>query len=404
MKDLLFLCHRIPYPPKKGDKIRSYHLLQFLARRYRIHLGAFIDNPEDWQHTTFLDEMIGGKSCYVGLNPRWSKIGSLSGFLTGEALTFPYYRNQQMAQWVDQILADHDIDQIVVFSAALAQYVLHKPARLIIDFVDVDSDKWRQYAMEQGGLNGWVFGREARKLQAKERALAQAADASFLVSEAEARLFRTIAPDAADKIHFWENGVDQDYFSPDRTYENPYTAQQIPLVFTGAMDYRPNVDAVVWFARDIFPIIRQAVEKAHFFIVGGGPTAEVLALGNRPGITVTGRVADVRPYIAHGRVSIAPMRLARGVQNKVLEALAMARPVVATSQAMEGIRLCPGLEQWITDDEANFAGKVLAILADQSQPVTKQQMVQLGSIGRRCVIEHYNWQTNLQRVLSVMKG
>jgi sugar transferase (PEP-CTERM/EpsH1 system associated) len=407
MEDLLFLSHRIPYPPNKGDKIRSYHLLQFLAERYRVHLGCFIDDPNDWQYVKANKDMIGGESCFIPLNPTLAKIRSLSGFLTNQALTIPYYKNRKMASFVKQIINDKPIKNIVVYSAALSQYVLEQNSpklRKTVDFVDVDSDKWCQYAKDMGGIKRWVFAREGKKLLSYERKLAQSFNASLFVSQAEAQLFKTLAPESSLKIDYWENGVDQKFFSPEIKHTNPYPQGQIPLVFTGAMGYRPNVDAVVWFSKEILPLIRQKVEHTQFFIVGGGATPEVEQLGQLAGVTVVGRVEDIRPYIAYAGISVAPLRLARGIQNKVLEAMAMARPVVATQQAMEGIRLLPGMERWVNNSETEFAESVLTLLG--KNPKTENGDSQLakeaGKAGLGLVREQYNWENNLQRVLKAL--
>ena len=408
MKDLLFLCHRIPFPPNKGDKIRSYHLWKFLASRYRVHMGAFVDNPEDWQYVDSIKEIIQGECCFIGLNPKLAKARSLSGFLTGEALTFPYYKNRKMGRWVKQILREKPIKQIVVYSAALCQYVLGEEAsaaRRTVDFVDIDSAKWEQYAKETGGINRWIFNREAEKLLSAERKIASIFDASLFVSTAEADLFKTLAPELTGKTDHWNNGVDSDFFSPKREYVNPYPPDQIPMVFTGAMDYRPNIDAVVWFANEILPGIREQVKKSQFIIAGGGATPEVQRLGQLPGVTVTGGVADMRPYIAHAAVSVAPLRLARGVQNKVLEAMAMARPVVATSQAIEGIHIDPGMEKWVCDQPEGFARLVLELLGENREPGggDTQLAADVGEAGYRCVLKKYKWEDNLKRALRALE-
>ncbi|MBF0357177.1 MAG: TIGR03087 family PEP-CTERM/XrtA system glycosyltransferase [Magnetococcales bacterium] len=409
MKDLLFLSHRIPYPPNKGDKIRSFHLLQSLARNYRVHLGTFVDAEEDWQYVEAVKEMISGESFFAKLNPATAKLRSLSGFLTGEALTFPYYKSAKMARFVAKTLESQPIAKIVVYSAALCQYVDGKKAQTadrVVDFVDVDSDKWAQYAKDMSGAKKWFFAREAEKLLTQERKIAATFNNSFFVSRAEANLFKQLAPESVSKTDYYENGVDQEFFSPKREYKNPYPPKQIPLVFTGAMGYRPNVDAVVWFATEILPIIRQQIEACHFFIVGGGANQEVENLQRLPGVTVVGAVDDIRPYIAYAAVSVAPLRLARGIQNKVLEAMAMARPVVATSQAMEGITLLPGMEGWICDQADIFAKEVLKFLGKNRQPgdPDNQIAIKAGATGLRCVAEHYNWDKNLKRVMKVLEG
>ncbi|MBF0193469.1 MAG: TIGR03087 family PEP-CTERM/XrtA system glycosyltransferase [Magnetococcales bacterium] len=407
MEDLLFLSHRIPYPPNKGDKIRSYHLLQFLAKRYRVHLGCFIDDENDWQYVEANKAMISGESCFISLNPLTAKVRSLSGFLTNQALTIPYYKNRKMAGFVNKLLKDKPIKNIVVYSAALSQYVIAENPQQIrktVDFVDVDSDKWCQYAKDMGGIKRWVFAREGKKLLTYERKLAQTFNTSLFVSKAEAELFKTLAPESSQKIDYWENGVDQKFFSPEIKFANPYPQGQIPLVFTGAMGYRPNVDAVVWFAKEILPLIRQKIKQCHFFIVGGGASQSVLQLDQIKGVSVVGRVKDIRPYIAYARVSVAPLRLARGIQNKVLEAMAMARPVVATQQAIEGINLPPDMERWINNSETEFAQSVLTLLGNNPQENTQDNQLakEAGEAGLNLVRENYNWDNNLKRVLKAL--
>ena len=202
MKDLLFLAHRIPYPPNKGDKVRSHHLLRYLAERYRVYLGAFVDDPADWAHAEVLQGLC-TQTCLVGLNPIHARVRALGGLLSGEAVSLPFYRSATMARWVEKVLARSLVERIVVFSSAMGQYVPPRragDARLVVDFVDVDSDKWRQYAEKKGWPASWVYQREARALLSWERRLAARSDASFFVSAQEAALFQRLAPEVADKV------------------------------------------------------------------------------------------------------------------------------------------------------------------------------------------------------------
>ncbi|HMW41362.1 MAG TPA: TIGR03087 family PEP-CTERM/XrtA system glycosyltransferase [Plasticicumulans sp.] len=390
MEELLLLVHRIPYPPNKGDKIRSYHLLRFLTARYRVHLGAFVDDPADFAHATQLQAMC-ASLCLRPLDARRAKLRAFSGLLTGEALSLPYYRDRGFARWVDGVLA-RGVRRVVVFSSAMAQYVLDRPGlELVTDFCDVDSDKWRQYAQVQRWPQSWVYRREAARLLAFDRRVAAASRAALFVSEPEAALFRQLAPEAAGHTGFFHNGVDTAYFDPATTYENPYPAGGRPLVFTGAMDYRANVDAVDWYARAVLPIVRAAQPDAQFWIVGSRPAAAVQALGALPGVSVTGAVADVRPYVAHAAAAVAPLRIARGVQNKVLEAMAMARPVLATTAAMDGIVPNPRFDALVADEAAPLAAHTIRLLADGDRDG-------LGALGRAWVLAHYDWDTNLRPV------
>lgn len=385
--ELLFLVHRIPYPPDKGDKIRSYHLLRHLARRYRVHLGAFVDDPEDWRHADALRSMCASVHL-VGIRPLLAKLWALGALVSGEALTLGYYRHPDMAAWVRQRL-DAGVRRVVGYSSAMARFVIDSQGvRRVMDFVDMDSDKWRQYAETRPWPLSWLYRREAERLLAWERRVAAEFDASLFVSEQEAADFRRAAPETADRVGWYGNGVDAEYFSPDRPYDNPYPAGIEALVFTGAMDYWPNVDAVTWFAREVFPVVREQRPAAAFYVVGSRPTTEVQALARAPGVHVTGRVADVRPYLAHAAAAVAPLRIARGVQNKVLEAMAMARTVVVSPQALEGVRALPAEEVLLADGAEAFVRATLDAL----------QGADLGAAARQRVLQDHAWAACLARV------
>ncbi len=384
---LLFLAHRIPYPPNKGDKIRSFHLLRHLSACYRIYLGAFVDDPDDWQHQDTLRQWC-EEVKLLPLHPRRAKLASLAGLLTGEALTLPYYRNGALARWAAARAAEGAVTRGLAYSSAMAQFMPQGLARRVIDMVDVDSDKWAQYAPTQRWPLSWVYAREGRKLAAWETRVAADFDATLLVSQDEAALLRQRAPAARQKIGTFENGVDADYFSPARDYPNPFAPATLGVVFTGAMDYWPNIDAVTWFAEHIFPAVRATVPLAQFTIVGSRPAETVQALARLEGVAVTGGVPDVRPYLAHAACAVAPLRIARGVQNKVLEAMAMARPVVATPQAAEGIRAVAGRDFQLACDETGFAAAVVAALR---APASNPQ-------ARECILAHYDWTRNVSVV------
>ena len=295
MENLLFLAHRIPYPPNKGDKIRSYHLLRGLARRYRVHLGAFVDDPDDWRHAGILESLCESVRLEP-LRPRAARVrGALQALLSGAALSVPYYRSRRMANWVRARLSDLDCRRIVVFSSPMAQYAEASASagdrRVVVDFVDVDSDKWSQYAKNKRWPASTVYAREARKLFAFERAVAGRSEASVFVSRSEADFFRGLAPDLGSKIHAVENGVDTEYFSPEPELPRPFDDDGPVAVFTGAMDYWANVDAVRWFVEHVLAAVRDEVPGLRFYIVGSRPTDAVLELGRTPGVTVTGTVA-----------------------------------------------------------------------------------------------------------------
>lgn len=391
MEDLLYLVHRIPYPPNKGDKIRSYHLLKHLSHRYRVHLGTFIDDRNDWQHVEKIRSFC-AETCFMDLSRRTARVRSLAGFFFGQPLTLPYYRNGRLQTWVNKVLDTRRIRNILVFSSAMAQYVAHADQALrIIDFVDIDSDKWQQYAETTRWPMNWVYRRESRLLLDYERQVARNFDSATFVSEAEAEMFSRLAPETAPKVTYFNNGVDADYFSPDDNSSNPYPEGVRVLVFVGAMDYWANVDAVNFFARRIFPKIQMRLPEVEFYIVGARPAAEVAVLASLPGVKVTGSVPDVRPYLTHASLAVAPLRIARGIQNKVLEAMAMEKIVILSPQAMEGIRARPDHEVVVARDEYEFSSRIISLLQDGFGET-------IGRAARARVLEDYSWNKGLGRI------
>ena len=322
MANLLFLAHRLPYPPDKGDKVRSYHLLRHLCEQHRVFVGTFLDDPDDERHLPALREMCAGLQV-CRLDPRRARLASLRGLLDGQPLTLHHYRSAELQRWVDRSIDEHEIDAAVVFSSAMAQYVSNRSSLpLLLDLVDVDSAKWTQYATHHRWPLSALYRREGRTLLAFERAMVMRARQSFLVTAQEVALFERLAPECAGRVAVSGNGVNAEYFAPDAARASPFADEEIPLVFTGAMDYWPNVDAVSWFVAEVMPQLRARWPTLRFHIVGRNPTPAVNALAG-PAVAVTGTVPDVRPYLQHARVVVAPLRVARGIQNKILEAMAI---------------------------------------------------------------------------------
>lgn len=397
MADILYLVHRLPYPPNKGDKVRSYHLLLHLARRHRVALGTFVDDPEDFAHVDALRPLCADLLA-VPLDPLRAKARSLLGLLEGAALTRRYYRDPALAGWVEARCRRRRPDAVVVFSSAMGQYVLDAPdgsglagCPVYADFVDVDSAKWRRYADDHRWPLSWLYRREGERLLAEERRLAARAAASFFVTEQEAELFRGLAPESAGKVAAIANGVDAGYFAPAADRPSPYGAGEQAVVFTGAMDYWPNIDAVCWFAQDVLPRLLADRPGLRFVIAGRSPAAPVRALAG-PRVTVTGTVADVRPYLQHAAVVVAPLRIARGIQNKILEALAMGRPVVASSACAAPLREALGDCLPEAGDADAFAAQVGRLLADPALADS------LGAAGRRAVQAGFGWDAQLGRL------
>ncbi|RHW17156.1 TIGR03087 family PEP-CTERM/XrtA system glycosyltransferase [Sphingomonas gilva] len=387
MRDLLFLAHRAPFPPDRGDKIRSYHLLRHLAQRWRVHLAAFIEGEDE----TVVREGLAPFTAGVALVRRTKGRvrAALEAIATGRPVSLAAFDSPALQRAVDDAIAAQDITTAFVFSSQMAHYVDAFSGPIVMDFVDMDSAKFAAYADTARGPMRWMMRREARLLLAHDAGVARRAEASLFVSEAEAALFRSRAVGA--RIHAVENGIDTDRYDPAIPAEN---APHPLIVFTGQMDYRPNIDAVAAFAQNVLPVIRIGHPGAHFAIVGREPAPAVRALAAQDGVIVTGEVPDVRPWLAAADVVVAPLTLARGVQNKVLEAMAMARPVVASPQAAEGI------DHDGTIRVAEARGQARAVLDLLADPDTAAA---LGKAARAQVIARYGWDARLAPLDALME-
>ena len=397
METLLYIVHRIPYPPNKGDKIRSYNILKYLSGKYKIYLAAFIDDGNDWQYIEYLSSLC-KDSFFVKINTQQKKLLSLRGLLTGEALSVVYYRDKHFKQWVDKTIKQNSIDKILAFSSPMAQYIDEQTMKTqikLMDLVDVDSDKWLQYANAKKFPASWIYRREAEKLFQYEQKIISLFDKTTLVSEEEAGLLKSLVPSHENKISFFSNGVDTEYFKPEDDYLTPYKTDKIIIVFTGAMDYWANVDAVIWFVEYVFPVVRENINTAQFYIVGSNPAPEVRALEKIPGVRVTGSVTDIRPYIYFSNLVVAPLRIARGIQNKVLEAMSLAKPVLATSAAVEGINATPEKHLFVADSDLAFQARTIELLKNQKIS---------NVVARKLVVDNYSWKSKLEKLDYMLQG
>ena len=411
---LLFLAHRVPFPPDRGDKIRSFHILQYLAKRTPVHLVAFADDEADFDPPAVFTEMLAG---FTILPRRKSqKRAAIEALAVGKPVSLTAFASPAMQAAVDRLLPQ--VGGVYCFSGQMAQYLPVDARPVVMDFVDVDSAKFAGFADDARGPMRWMMRREARLLGAFEREIAGRVSASLFVSEAEAALFRKGG--ARGRVLAVENGIDSAKFDPAAAttpLSSPLPERERPgvgrfphirtgmaqagrptpdpslpgrgegalIVFTGQMDYRPNIDAVTWFARDILPLVHRR-HPARFAIVGRAPTPAVQALASDH-VTVTGAVDDVRGWLAAADVCVAPLKLARGIQNKVLEAMAMARPVVASAAAAEGIDHADTIRVAATAQD--FADQVIALL---DAPDTAAM---LGAAARVQVIRRYGWDARL---------
>ena len=394
MREILFLAHRIPWPADRGDKIRSHHILKRLAQMGRVHVGTFADDARDIGFLGELQQLAASAHVEIRTKPQW--LAGVEALASGAPVSVKSFASTSMAKWVAQTIEARGITDIFVFSGQMAQYVPEDfSGRFIMDFVDVDSAKFESYAGEGNMLMRWVNAREGRKLGAFEAEIAARADASLFVSEAEAALFRERS--GADNVAALSNGIDTVFYDPAAKFKILHPPFPDPLIiFTGQMDYRPNIEAVSDFATRAMPIIRARFPEATFAIVGRNPTQAVSDLSALPGVQVTGAVDDVRTWLGAADVVVAPLRIARGIQNKVLEAMAMAKPVVASPAAAEGIDAKSGTHFYVEADVRAEAERVCALLADTAKALA------IGQAARGHVMQHYGWEAQLAPLDALM--
>jgi sugar transferase (PEP-CTERM/EpsH1 system associated) len=378
---ILMLAHRIPYPPHTGDKVRAYRVARHLATRHELTLAFVIDDAGDRSGLEALRESVPDLE-WGGLWKPAALARGAAALAFGRSLSIAYFHSRRLAQRVRHRLRGGGYDAIYVSSSPMAEYVRGAGLPVIMDFVDVDSDKWTQYATAQRAPRSWAYRLEGRRLQAFEGEAVRWGHRCILATAAEEALLRSFAPWARTAVI--PNGVDLDGYAP--------PADRPTVIFTGAMDYLPNVDAVEHFCADVFPAVRHAVPDARFLIVGLNPAPGVRRLAELPGVTVTGAVPDVRPYYRESAVCVAPLRIARGIQNKVLQSMALGVPVVATSAAARGLEARPQDHLLVEDDPARFAAAVVGLLAD------REGRGRLAERARGFVEREHAWPALLERV------
>jgi sugar transferase (PEP-CTERM/EpsH1 system associated) len=382
--NILYVCHRIPYPPNKGDKIRAFHQIKHLSKEHSVHLACLVDQQADLDYVRPLEKYCSSIDA-VYRPKRVTRILTVIGLFNHKPLSVAAFFSRRLQKKISRRLAATKIDRIIIFSSAMAEYVKHiSDIPKTMDFVDVDSEKWRTYAGFHRFPFSWLYRLEADRLARFEKEVARTCEQAILVSEVEARLFQ-------DRIHdrplsVIPNGVDLDFFHQNE--ERPSPPSRPSVVFIGEMDYFPNVDAVQFFCQEVFPLVRKEVPEAAFYIVGRNPTRPVTALNREPNVTVTGGVPDVRPYLSNAMVAVAPFRIARGIQNKILEAMSMRVPVVGTFNAFQGIKATTGDGVRIADDPRGLAEQVITFL---QRPDLRNEC---GRQARLYVERHHRWETH----------
>ncbi len=392
--DILFLAHRIPFPPNKGDKIRSYHELERLARRHRVWCAYFVDDPSDMQYVADVQAMC-HESLAIPLNRRFATMRGAVNLCIGGTITEGFYAKRAMTRCIQTWTLERrrPFDAVLAFSSGMAEHGLSaKACRRVLDFCDWDSLKWQEMARSGNPVRRWVYDLEGRRLARREQSWTAAYDACVVISEAEAaaRPFTRFG----QKIHVVGNGVEAGDEPNVSQPASPDT--ELRIGFAGQMDYGPNVQAARYFAEEVFPRVQREVPQARFEILGRHPTREVMKLGQRDRVDVIGEVSHMRDRLEGLSVSVAPMQCGRGVQNKVLEAMAAGRAVVLTSAAAEGIDADSGRDFVVENSTERMADEVVSLLRN---PARRRQM---GSNARRRVVANHAWDREMGRLEALL--
>lgn len=396
MSEILFLSHRIPFPPDRGDKIRSHNVLKALAALGPVHVATFTDDEQDFASEQALADLA---ASYTLVRRRKAlPLAAIEALGSRKPLSLAAFHDRKLQAWVEKTLRQYPIDAIYVFSGQMAQYVPADYAgRIVADLVDVDSAKFEAYAAKSRRLRSWMERREGRLLSAEEARIVSRADLSLLISAAEANLLRARLPmplAATSTIRAMGNGIDSEYFDPSSISPEPLMANLDGprIIFTGQMDYAPN-EAAVFRAMDrIMPAVRSSCPHASFHVVGRNPSPALRMRDGVDGTFVWGRVDDIRPWLAAADIALVPLDIARGVQNKVLEAMAMGLPVVLTPGAATGIDALDGRDFLVAEDDAALAGEIVSLAQNKALALT------MGAAAREWIVRNASWATALSRL------
>jgi sugar transferase (PEP-CTERM/EpsH1 system associated) len=378
---VLMITHRTPFPPDKGDRIRTYHVLRFLASVARVDLATLADEPAPDHVVRGLRELADRVEIVRCDTPlRWMRAG-LSA-LRGRSATEGLFSSPELGRRIETLLVSDEYDLILAVCSSMGAYVPRKiagRAKVVVDLIDVDSQKWFDYAAASTGWRRRAYAMEGRRVRRLESALAQRCDQILVTTEAEAECFRSFQPNG--RVAAVPNGVDFDYFRPDPTAAEAAHS----CVFVGALDYRPNVDAMEWFCASVWPAVRARSPEARLSIVGRRPITSIQKLAEFPGVEVIADVPDVRPYLSGAAIAVAPLRIARGVQNKVLEAFAAGKAVVASPQALEGLEATVDRHVVQAHEEREWVDAILRLWGDSAE------RRRLGVEARSYVVERHSW-------------
>ena len=386
---ILFLSQRVPYPPNRGDKITTWRLIERMQREHEVRILAFAHDDADVRAAKELE----AKGFPIETFAPRGKLRALPLVMTNTPMTLGVFGSSALQRKTDEWIADADM--AYAYSSSMGAFFLrHEGTPRVMHFAELDSDKWLQYAKKKRFPASWIYNREFRTLRAFETELAHSVDENVFCTPLEQAIFQGEIPGASSAV--MRNGVDLEQYTP--AYDK---AEPGHLVFVGVMNYYPNVEGCRWFCDEILPGVQERVPGARLSIVGSHPTPEVERLADRPGVEVTGFVDDPSDWLRRAVVSVAPLRIARGIQNKVLEAMAMGLPVVGTTSATQGVDGEPGRDFLVADDAPGQIDAVCDLLRDS------ERARQLGERARAFVEEHYDWETCLRpldQIIAKLQG
>jgi sugar transferase (PEP-CTERM/EpsH1 system associated) len=388
---IFFVCRRVPFPPDRGDKIATFNEIRHLSSKHEVHVFCLADGTRDLDNIAGLQDHVASVTA-APVTALTIKLRALKALLGGQSLSVAAFNEAKLHVAIRRKFDELKPDLIMVYSCNVAQFAEHFPGvPRIMQFGDLDSLRWGQYAERSGLPLKWIYEVEQRRFLAYERHIARNFSHALVHTPIERRDFERLIPGVP--VSLVGNGVDLDYFRPGGDPKRPGS-----LVFTGVMDYFPNVDAVIWFCNKVLPIIQAQIPEASFVICGSRPTAAVRRLAKRRGVTVTGRVPDTRPYLDGAEVFVAPLRMARGIQNKLLEALAMGLPCVASATIWSGV--APAEDGILAaEDSREFAEYVVRLLRNG------EFRAEMARKARAAAEANYRWDTQmacLDRIIATL--
>ena len=387
---ILFLCHRFPYPPTFGSKVRAFNVIKHLAREHEVTVLSLARSATEAEEAKGIAAFCSEYRVHRVHNVvQAAKLAvTLPSHVTASEA---FFHSSALQRDIDRCMASRSFDFIFAHCSAVGRYVERvQGVPKLMDFCDVDSRKWLDYVAHKPWPLTLGYRWEAQRMAAAERRMAQRFEQVTVATPGEVQ---TLAQGGVrERVDWFANGVDFYYFRPSETPHDPNL-----ISFVGRMDYFPNEQAMVDFCAEVWPKLRRARPALKLTIVGAAPTAKVMNLGRLDGVTVTGSVPDVRPFVQSSALTIAPLKIARGTQNKILEAMAMRVPVICSTIAANGVDAVAGEHLLSADDPGETCDTVLRVLGD---PIERER---LAGAGHARVLSHHAWPSAMSRLDSIVE-